>query len=169
MTVERRGRGFERAGRLPARQLGLPHARARELVLAAEWRSVAGEAIARRASAVRVSRGVLEIRIEDERWRETLRSLVPRLAGRLAARCPDLGVRKLVLSGERRTSPDRPAPVPIETNPGVEPTEREASVREVGARARAPECAASPADRLAETMERYLERSAQTRGTSVGP
>jgi len=58
---------------------------------------VAGEAIARRAPARGIRRGVLEVEVPDERWASTLRDLIPRLAGRLSAAFPDLGVKKLRL------------------------------------------------------------------------
>jgi hypothetical protein len=102
MQGGRRRRGFERAARIDvAQQLGLPAARARELMLHAAWRDVAGDALARRAPALRVVRGVLEIGIADERWLGTMKSLVPRLAGRLAAHHPELGVRRFRLCGAR--------------------------------------------------------------------
>jgi len=78
-------------------QLDLPARRSRELLLALGWLRVAGEGIARHARPVRVRRGVLEIEVRDRRWAETLRELLPGLTGRLAAACPELGVRKFRL------------------------------------------------------------------------
>ncbi len=105
MAQGRRRRGFERVGRLPASQLGLPPRLARELLLAAAWLHVAGETIAGRA-AVQVRRGVLEIRVQDERWAAMISELIPRIAGRMAAAYPQLGVRKFRM---QRAGDGRPA------------------------------------------------------------
>lgn len=110
MPMGRRVRGFERAGSLPPGQLGLPAGRARELVLQRAWRRVAGEAIARRAIALHIRRGVLEIAVADAHWAATLTELIPRLAGRLAASFPELGVRKFRL---RREGDDRRPPATV--------------------------------------------------------
>ncbi len=106
MAQGRRRRGFEPVGRLPASQLGLPPRLARELLLAAAWRHVAGETIARRA-VVRMSRGVLEIRVPDEHWATMISELIPRIAGRMAAAYPELGVRKFRLQREGNSTPAR--------------------------------------------------------------
>ena len=106
MAQGRRRRGFERVGRVPANQLGLPTRLAKELLLAAAWRHVAGETIARRA-AVRVSRGVLEIRVPDEHWATLISELIPRIAGRMAAAYPELQVRKFRLHREGNRTPAR--------------------------------------------------------------
>jgi hypothetical protein len=154
MRIGRRHRGFERAGRVPARELGLPRAQAAQLVLAAEWRRVAGAAIAQRASAIAIRRGVLEIELHDERWRETLTSLLPNLASRLATRCPDLGVRKFLLRAGDSRPETRPSPVPeIE-----EPAERVCATPvpiETGSTGEVS------SERLAAAMERYLARGAR--------
>lgn len=94
MRLHRRRRRFERAGRLVVDELGLPRKRARELALCTAWLDVAGEALARRATPIAIRRGVLELAVADERWVDTLRQLIPRLAGRLAGRYPELGVRR---------------------------------------------------------------------------
>ena len=75
----------------------LRRSQARRLRLAYAWTSVAGPALARRVEAVRVARGVLELEISDPRWAGEVKSLVPSLAGRLAGRFPDLGIRKMRL------------------------------------------------------------------------
>ena len=108
MVLSRRRRGFERAGRLPASQLGLPTRLAKELLLAAAWRHVAGETIARRAT-VRLSRGVLEIRVPDEHWATMISELIPRIAGRMAAAYPELGVRRFRMRREGDSTPARAA------------------------------------------------------------
>jgi len=107
MAQGRRRRGFEHVGRLPAGQLGLPPRLAKELLLATAWRQVAGETIARRAAAVRVKRGVLEIRVPDEHWAAMISELIPRIAGRMAAAYPELGVRKFRMQREGSVTPAR--------------------------------------------------------------
>jgi predicted nucleic acid-binding Zn ribbon protein len=106
MAQGRRRRGFEQVGCLPASQLGLPSRLAKELLLAAAWRHVAGETIARRA-VVRVNRGVLEIRVPDGHWATTMAELIPRIAGRMAAAYPQLGVRKFRMQREGQSRPAR--------------------------------------------------------------
>lgn len=106
MAQGRRRRGFERVGCVPASQLGLPSRLAQELLLAAAWRHVAGETIARRTAA-RVSRGVLEIRVPDEHWATLISELIPRIAGRLAAAYPELQVRKFRMQREGNRTPAR--------------------------------------------------------------
>jgi predicted nucleic acid-binding Zn ribbon protein len=100
METRRRKAGFVQAGSIRPDQLGLPRKQGRELLLAVGWRRVAGEAIARQARAVRVYRGTLEVEASDRRWRETLRTLLPTLAGRLAAAVPGLKIRKCRLLGD---------------------------------------------------------------------
>jgi hypothetical protein len=150
----RRDRGFERVGGLPADQLGLPRARGRELVLDRAWRQVAGEAVARRAVARRVVRGVLEVEVDDERWIETLRPLVPRLAGRLAGQYPELRVHKFRLILDRSRPLPRPQP--------VEAIDRAAPPSEPRSPAKSaphdPTSDEAPAERLTRIMERYLDR-----------
>ncbi len=157
MPTRRRHRGFERAGHVPAGTLGLSLARSRELALAGAWVRVAGETLARHATPLRVRGGVLEIRVEDERWLPPLRALIPRLAGRLAAEYPGFGVRKFRL--RRCQGGDEP---PAE----VEPWVREASggaeagidPRPPHAEAAEPTRAVPSGERLERAMERYLGR-----------
>ena len=157
MRTRRRRNGFERVGHTAAGELGLPRKRARELVLLAAWREVAGEALARRARPSAVTRGVLELAVEDERWIDTLRGLIPRLAGRLAARHPELGVRRfrvrragvgraeltgdLVLDGTELPPAADPPPVDASSQPMVEE--------------------GSPVERLERVIARYLRRSSR--------
>ena len=94
MTQRRRAKGFEPMGKLDPRQMGLPVGKARQLRLEQAWRKIAGEALSRRARAISLRRGVLEIEAEDRAWLAAVEPLLPRLAGRLVARHPDLGVTK---------------------------------------------------------------------------
>jgi predicted nucleic acid-binding Zn ribbon protein len=159
VSVHRRRRGFERAGRLPPREFDLPRARARELVLATSWRRVAGEPIAKHARAVGVRRGVLEIAVDDERWLAMLRPLLAGLAARLSTLCPELRVRKFRLhradAGGSENSPAEPlGELPAESRSAASP---EVDVR--------PEGVSSPAaswtERLESAMERHLARHPQ--------
>ena len=110
------GGSFERAGRLPASQLGLPLRLAKDLLLDTAWRQVAGETIARRA-AVRVRRGVLEIRATDPHWASMISELMPRIAGRLARAYPELGIRKVRVQHAGQTEPPRLVPIEEPTEP----------------------------------------------------
>ena len=155
MGFRRRRSGLKQVGRLSVDELGLSRRRACELRLQAAWVEVAGEAIAQRAEPVRIARGVLELAVEDERWIASLRDLVPRLAGRLSARYPELGVRRfrLKLAGQ---SAEAPVAVdahddPPRSRPPVEEPE-EASVAEESA-----------LERLERVSERYLQRSEDRR------
>jgi hypothetical protein len=159
MASGRHRRGFERAGRLSADELGLPRAKANELLLSAQWKRVVGEAIARKTTAVAVRRGVLEIRLHDERWRETLTSLLPSLASRLATRCPELGVRKFALRGTGADAGVRPTAVVASSPEPAEPRARN-SPSTTAERPEAETDAEAVEQRLARTMERYLDRSA---------
>jgi len=159
MASGRHRRGFERAGRLSADELGLPRAKAKELLLSAQWKRVVGEAIARKTSALAVRRGVLEIRLHDERWRETLTSLLPSLASRLATRCPELGVRKFALRGPGADPGVRPTAV-VASSPEPAKPRAPSSPPKTAKTPEAETDAGTVEQRLARTMERYLDRSA---------
>lgn len=98
MTSRRRGEGgFRRIGDGGVRELGLEPRLAKTIELQWAWRRTAGEAIARRAPAIGIRRGVLEVEAPDARWREALRALIPGLAARLAEEFPELGVKRFRL------------------------------------------------------------------------
>jgi hypothetical protein len=160
MPVSRRRRGFERAGCLPVEQLGLPRARGRELVLAAAWHRVAGEAITRRARAIAIRRGVLEIVFDDERWLDALKSAIPHLAARIARACPELGVRRFRLLRAGCECPDPPVPLPRVDEDG-EVREADGPAAPTGPEREMASPASDQADRLASVMERYLGRSSR--------
>ena len=98
MSGLRRSRGFEPLGSTGARALGLSASRAKDLELQAAWRQVAGPAISRRASAVALRRGVLELSIAGPAWRRVLENLLPELGARFARHHPALGVTRFRLS-----------------------------------------------------------------------
>lgn len=112
MRDRRSKRGWVGLGELPAAKLGLGSRRTRELVLGRAWREAAGEAIARRAPAERITRGVLVVRVPDGNWADTLIDLLPRLAARLAALHPELGVSRfrLLREGSAESSSSTPLP-----------------------------------------------------------
>ncbi len=98
MAILRRSRGFEPLGSTGVRSLGLSGARAKDLELQAAWRHVAGPAIARRAKAVAVKRGVLVLAIAEPAWRKVLEDLLPELGARFARHHPALGVTRFQLT-----------------------------------------------------------------------
>ncbi len=111
MNDGRRARGFERLGAVGASSLGLPRREARRLLLADTWRRVAGDAIARRLTAVRVLRGTVEIEA-DPRWAADLDDLLPALVSRLARCAPELGVRRYRLRIHGRERAEEACPLP---------------------------------------------------------
>ena len=150
MRERRVEHGFRRLGVVdPGRATGLSAARVRDLRLQRAWFDVAGEALARRVQAVRVSRGVLDLAVDDARWARELRALIPRLAYRIATLDPGLGIRKFrVLDPAGR---DRAEPLP----------ETDAPAEIAGATARVPvdfEVSSSSIDRRAPDIEELARR-----------
>src|SRR5260221_12372821 len=97
MSGARRSRGFEPLGASGARAVGPSATRTKDLELQAAWRHVAGPAIARRASAVAVRRGVLELQVASRAWRRAIEHLLPELGARLSRHHPGLGVTRFRL------------------------------------------------------------------------
>ena len=97
MNGARRLRGFEPLGSTGVGALGLSASRAKDLELQAAWRQVAGPAIARRAAAVALRRGVLTLSIAGPSWRRALENLLPELGARFARLHPALGVTRFSL------------------------------------------------------------------------
>lgn len=159
MAVRRRRRGFEGTGACAPDQLGLPKRKSRELRLAVAWREVAGEVLAGRAEAVRVNRGTLEVQVDERRWEETVRALLPRLAGRVARAHPGLGVRRCRLLVQEGDSVRRGEAVELEGDDA-----RADRARPAPPTADEPEKAEPPTDgdvtqRLTRLGDRYLARS----------
>lgn len=161
MAVRRRGRGFEPAGACSPNQLGLPARRSRELRLAVAWREVAGEALARRAEAVRVTRGTLEVQVDERRWEVTVLALLPRLAARLARSYPALGVKRcrLLVSGGEGVSRGEALALEVEEHreDRDSPAPRTAEVEQVEEEGPSPE--GDLGERLTRVGEKYLARS----------
>lgn len=145
----RRGRGFERAGRLSADRLGLPQRHGRRLVLAEAWRAVAGDAIADRAPVVDLRRGVLALGLPDGTWGRTLRELLPGLAARLAASRPELGIRRYRFDDEKACA----LPAPGDDRSAVEPRVTSPAGDE-------PPAGSTEPLRIEDVMAHYLERTA---------
>ena len=161
MATRRRRRGFEPTGSCSPDQLGLPARKSRELRLAVAWREVAGEALARRAEAVRVHRGTLEVQVDERRWEVTVRGLLPRLAARLARGYPGLGVKRcrlLVADGESVSRGEAVALEEGEIRPAREPNAPATPEppRNDGTEAQPEE---DLGERLARLGERYLARA----------
>ena len=112
MPERRRRHGFEKLGAVRPETDGLTRRDARRLVLAHAWSVVAGPALSNRVVAHRIARGVLELEVSDPAWARELRTLIPVLAGRLAGRFPELGVKKLRL----KIGEEAPASA-VEVNP----------------------------------------------------
>jgi hypothetical protein len=154
MRVGRSKKGWVGLGDLRLDRLGLSSARTSELVLTRAWREAAGEAIARRAPAERIRRGVLELRVPDGNWAEALIELLPRLAARLATSHPELGVVRFRLLRQGRYEPSRPERLPEAEEPFAPTHEDSAASNEAEGDGAAP-----IAERLQRAMERYLARS----------
>jgi hypothetical protein len=169
MPIVRRRRGFERAGSCAPNKLGFSSARAREVKLALAWRRVAGGVLADRTPGLRVKRGVLEVEAPDRRWNETLIALLPRLAGKLAADHPELGVRKCRVitheatedrAGGRRTPPPT---LELVTPNTCTPTGAPEVTGESDGRTPRRPADADPVERLRVLGERYLARGEMRR------
>jgi len=127
--AHRRRHGFEALAALTPEKLGLSRARSVQMLLESTWDEVAGETLARRARPRSLKRGVLEIEVADDRWIEPLLSLIPRIAGRLNARRPELGIRKLKIRTGGQLL-DR-LPAPVESVESVESAQAKAPSAEV--------------------------------------
>lgn len=142
--------GFTELGVLRPDRLGLPKKLAREMSLQRAWAEVAGPAIARRATPRRIRRGVLEIEVDDAGWAATLRELLPTLAGRLATRFPELGLRKCRLFVANQPDIGEAFATAEATPPAVPESE--------GPRESATQAGTSRSIDLNDLMERYLAR-----------
>jgi len=164
MAAQRR-RGFERLGATGARALGLPASRARALTLADAWRRAAGAALAERARALRVERGVLEIEVPEGRWAEALEDDLVTLAARAAALAPGLAIRKLRVrlpdgTEARAASPLGKAPEPP---PDRAPRAGNDAIRPRGPGVGSPAPDRTALDRLEDLRDRYVERTRRCR------
>ncbi len=106
--------------------------RQRQLLLEIAWRNAAGEAVARRAAAVSVDRGVLLLEIADPRWAAAVRALLPVAAARLARLHPDLGVRRFRIRAGAEGTPEPAMPLGPPAGGAPDPTEREQAPQEAG-------------------------------------
>ncbi len=154
-------RGFTPIGSADLRTVGLPAREARRLRLERAWAGVAGEAIARRARAADVRRGVLELDIADPAWARQLAPLLPGIVARLTLEFPDLGIRKLktVVAGEatERAIAVTPADAqPRSTREASDPNPKSNPKSKPSAPAAAEPL--SPGD-LLEIAARYLDRA----------
>ena len=112
--------------------------------------------MARRASAGRIQRGVVEIHVHDGHWADALAGMLPQLAARLAALFPELHVRKYRLRVEHR--PVGPA-APVSPEVASDRTTDEGPPAIPLATGDTPEGGQSlSAGRLEALAERYLQR-----------
>jgi hypothetical protein len=121
-------------------------------MLAEAWRRVAGTALARRAVAERVRRGVLELTVADPGWADAVVALIPQLAGRLSRRYPDLGIRRFRVQVGASAHPVHDVP-PDAGRDEPAGTSDAAPRRDAGR---------APAD-LGDVARRYLERARKRR------
>ena len=146
-------------GRIGVRRLGLSEARTRELRLVRAWGRVARGLAAR--FPPRVRHGVLEVSAPDATWERALRTLMPRLAARLARDEPALELRSYRLDGpdgRGAVSPIDPADAGSDPAPGLAP---QGGVIESGAPSSGetvPGEAEALEVRLARVRDRYIER-----------
>ena len=159
MAVRRRRRGFERTGTCSPDQLGLSSRRSRELRLAVAWREVAGETLANRAAALRVSRGTLEVQVDERRWEVTVRALLPRLAARLARLYPVLGVKRCRLLVQDGDSVSRGEAVALEEDELLADREPPTPRPLDDSKREDPSPDEDLGERLARLGERYLARA----------
>lgn len=160
MAHDRRRRGFERAGQFSPERLSFSATRLRDLQLALAWARVAGATLATRAPLRGFRRGVLEVEVPDARWADTLRDLLPGLAGRIAATHPELGIRRcrVILAGQAPSPSAEAVPVVVAA------AGRPAAARDVRTQespARTAPSAGSPLERLRALGERYLQRGSE--------
>lgn len=162
MAQRRRRRGFEQAASCSPDQLGLSSRASRALQLAVAWRDVAGTVLAGRAEAVRVSRGTLEVQVDERRWEVTVRALLPRLGARLSRRYPALGVRRCRLLVEEGDSVRRGEAVALEEGePHGEPKAPVPRKVPDESSIETPRTPDDLAERLARVGDRYLARAEQ--------
>ena len=94
MTEKRRRRGFQPAGSVEPSDLGLRADAARRMSLGLAWREVAGPVLSRLARA-RLSRGTLEVEIEQPEGLPLVSAAIAEIAGRIAGRYPEFGVKRV--------------------------------------------------------------------------
>jgi hypothetical protein len=156
-TAHRRRRGFEPLGEGGASGLGVPPRQARTLTLVHGWSEVAGPALARRATVERLHRGVLTLAVADRRWLGVIEAEAPRLAGRLAALHPQLGIAKVRVGAGAPARPVTEATDPTGSlSPAVPAPRAEAPPRE-----RPAPAGERDADRLVRIARRYVERAGE--------
>lgn len=97
--MSRRPGDFAPIGSVDLETTGMPRRQARALLLEHAWRRCAGASVARHVEAVRVVRGVLELRASDRAWFHAASDFLPDLLTRVVAEWPRLGVRKARVTG----------------------------------------------------------------------
>lgn len=162
MRYRRKNRGFEPAARLPVNGRGLPAARARQLILSAAWREVAGPTLTPLVAALDVRRGVLEIEVgtADVSWLPTLAEVLPELAARIAARAAGLSISRYRIHGLGSDHPPT-----VRRLPALEPSPDDCRTgRQQDGSDRAGEKQPEPVqERLEAAMEAYLKRGPASR------
>jgi hypothetical protein len=150
----RQRRGFQRAGEAPLADLRVSARKLREFSLARAWTEAAGPALAAQATVV-ARRGVLEVAAVDSVWGRTLAPLMPRLALRVAAACPDWNLTRyrLTVQGVASAAPVEAIRSDAAAGQGIEPRPSGPSAARS---ARSPEPVSE--ERLRRLAARYGER-----------
>ncbi len=150
--IDRTG-GFRRIDSTSLAEQAMPRATARRLRLAQAWREVAGAGLARRAETLRVARGILDVRVTDERWRRALGQLLPALIARLGFAHPELRIRRYRICVAPEEPRGRSLPIPDAGQlPALPP--RAAAIRP------APRPSVESSDSTVRSLaQRYLERA----------
>lgn len=165
VPMERRRRGFERAGSTGPALGTLSASRRHELRCHAAWLAVSGQAIARQTRLIEMRRGRLRVGVRETRWVATLVDCMPLLAARLSARDRRLRIRTWQLESEDGAliaEGDPAAPAALESLEAAHSSVAGRRPRAAG-RNGEPQPADEGSDlsreRLERVMDRYLDRS----------
>jgi len=128
------------------------------LLLLHGWHRVAGEPVASRLAVTRIVGGTLEIEAEP-RWAASLEPVLGSLVGRLAARVPELGIRRYRVMGAEGSSATEAIPVTPDASGKADDFPPERAPRAVPEE---PGTEAPLQDRLERAARRYLERAGRS-------
>ena len=147
-------KAFVPVGTFPAERLGLSPRRSDELRLLQVWVRAAGSRLAARATPLRISRGVLELRmtVSDDAWCRTLFDVIPGVVASIAAAHPGLGVAAVRLSAA-----DGKPIGEVRSIAGCEPVG--GSIRSAAPHRQSPATEQPRPFRLERVMRAYLSRT----------
>lgn len=157
MPSQRRRRGFEPAGQVGGKALGLGATRGRELELKAAWGLAVGPELSDKLSVVSLERdGTLVVRYDghDAAWLHTLDCMLPKLGARMADRMSHRSLWR-VRRQRHETDITEPAAVSIESRGTSDPTGEKPSRLPV---ARPKKNITVTEENLRRVMQAYLDR-----------